>query len=283
MHQTPALAALAPRNLIRQTLKSLKLIVSAGVIGALAGALVSHFVHPRWVASMTVQVGQIMTVSGGRLESRPIENPLTVIDRFNLPAFRIRIIKDMGLPSPDSARESREIFDSLNALPETSPDLIHLQVTAYSREQAEAILRSAFGELSAAHRPLYDPAVDNMKSALASTSTKLVAAEADYARGYQALRSSAEQGNAALDNTRSILITNMATQINLQVIQLKQQAEQLQQALNPMNTYPTRVIEAPYAPLKPRSPSMTLLIAAGAVLGLLAGAALALSANSKRG
>jgi LPS O-antigen subunit length determinant protein (WzzB/FepE family) len=283
MHDTPALPLLSPRGLIRQIVKSSKLVVSLGVIGALAGAAISHFVHPRWVAAVTIQIGQITATDGSRQYSRAIENPLTAIDRFNLPAFRLGVIKNLGLPSPDSgAMESKEIFDSLNATPETSPDLVHLQVSAYSRQQAEITLRSAFDALAAAHRQLYDPAVDNMKRDLEGASTKLAAAQSDYARSYQVMRSSTEQGSAALDGTRNILVTNMATQINTQILQLKQEIALLQQALSPMNTYPTRMVEAPYAPPHPRSPSAKLLIAAGAVLGLLAGAALALRADFKR-
>lgn len=283
MHQEPpAFSTPSPRSLIRQLFKSLKLVVLAGVVGALAGAAVSHFVPLRWAASMTVQIGQITTTGGPTLERRPIEEPLTVVDRYNLPSFRLRVVKDLGLPSPDVAGASREIFDSLNATQETSPNLIHLHVTAYSRQQAEAALRFAFDELSIAHRQLYDPEVDGMKREFDNSSRKLAAAEADYARGYQAIRSSADQGKAALDSARNILVTNMTTQINLQILQLKQQVALLQQALSPMNTYPTRVVEAPYAPLRPRSPSAKLLIAAGAILGLLVGAALALGPSVKR-
>lgn len=260
----------------------MKFVISAGIIGALAGAVISHFVHPRWVASMTVQIGQVTEMNGEKMDSQRIENPLTVIDRVNLPAFRLQVIKDLGLSSPDNARDSKEIFDSLNATPETSPDLIHLQVSALSHEQADAALRSAFDELSTAHRQLYGPPIDNMKRQLGDTSKKLVAAEADYERAYQTIRSSTQQSAAALDNARSVLVTNMATQINQQILQLKRQATELQQGMSPMNTYPTRIVEAPYAPQQPRSPSMKLLIAAGAVLGLLAGAALALGAGAKR-
>lgn len=284
MHQTPpALSTLSARSLGLQLFKSLKLVVLVGVLGALAGAAVSHFTPTRWGATMTVQIGQITAPSSPGLDSRQIENPLTVIDRSNLPSFRLKVIKDLGLPSPDVASGAKEIFDSLNATAETSPNLIHLQVTAYSREQAEAALRFAFDELSASHRQLYDADVTGMKRELDSSSARLAAAEADYARGYQTIRSAAGQGTAAIDSARNILVTNMATQINWQILQLKQQVNQLQQALSPMNTYPTRVVEAPYAPLKPRSPSAKLLIAAGAILGLLVGAALALGPSVKRG
>lgn len=283
MHQTPpAFAILSARSLARQLFKSFKLVVLTGVVGAAAGATISHFVPTRWGASMTVQVGQITAIGGPTLDRREIENPLTVVERYNLPSFRMRIVKDLGLPSSDVARDSKEIFDSLNATQEISPNLIHLHVTAYSRQQAEAALRFAFDELSAVHRQLYDPEVDGMKRELDSASTKLAAAEGDYARGYQAIRASAEQDKANPDSARNILVTNMTTQINLQIMQLKQQVALLQQALSPMNTYPTRVVEVPYAPPQPRSPSAKLLIAAGAILGLLVGAALVLGPSVKR-
>ena len=283
MHQTPAVTSRSFSGLVRQITKSIKLVILLGVIGALAGALISHFLHPRWVARMTIQIGQISAPQGGGVVSRPIENQLTAADRYNLPGLRLSVINDLGLGAPDGGdRASRVIFDSLLATPARGPDLIKLQVSAYSREQATAALMASFKTFSAVHQKMFDPAVNDMKGQLATTSAKLAEAERDYAQTYESIQSSAAQGNTAAHDSRNVLVTNMATQINSQVLDLRRQTIELQQAISPLLTYPTRIVEAPYAPIRPNTPGTAVLIAIGAVLGLLTGVAFAVRGSTRR-
>jgi uncharacterized protein involved in exopolysaccharide biosynthesis len=284
MHQSTAVASRSFSDLVRQIAKSIKLILLIGVIGALAGAVASHFLQPRWVARMTIQIGQISAPQGPGVVSRPIENQLTAADRYNLPGLRLSVLNDLGLPAPEGGpRESKVIFGSLQATPARSPDLINLQVSGSSREQANAALMTSFKTFSAAHQKVFDPAVDNLKRELETASAKLATAERDYAHISDSIQSSAGQGNSGANDSRNVLVTNMATLINQQILDLRQQTVQLQQALSPMLTYPTHIVEAPYTPLRPNTPSTALLIAIGAALGLLTGIAFAVRGSVLRG
>lgn len=273
MHQTPAVAPRSLSYIARQLAKSIKLVILTGVIGALVGAVMSPFVHPRWVARMTVQIGQISAPQGeGSVLSRPVENQLTAVDRYNLPALHLRVLSDLGLSAPENGdRASTLIFDSLLAAPARSADLIQLQVSAYSRAQATAALLASFKALSADQQKMFGPAVNDMKQQLADASAKLAEAERDY----QSIQSSTGEGNSGAPDSRNVLATNMATLINKQILDLRQQIAALQQSLSPLLTYPTRIVEAPYVPVRPSTPSTAMLIAIGAVLGLLLGVALA--------
>ncbi|WP_176059894.1 Wzz/FepE/Etk N-terminal domain-containing protein [Paraburkholderia sp. BCC1876] len=278
MHQTPAVARRASSDLVRQVSRSFKLIIVLGILGALAGAVLSHFMQPKWIARMTIQIGQISSPQGGGVVSRPIENQLTAADRYNLPALRLHVLGDLGLPVPDSgSRQSKVIFDTLVATPARSPDLIMLQVSAYSRNDATAALLASFKTFSAPHQKMFDPAIDDLKSQLATSTAKLAQAEQEYRQTYQSLQSTTAQGNASASDPRNVLVTNMATTLNQQVLDLRQQTIALQQAVSPLLTYPTRIVEAPYTPLRSSTPSMLLLIAIGIVLGLLVGVAWAVS------
>lgn len=270
---------------MRHFSKSIKLLVLTTVIGALAGAAISHFMHPRWLASVTVQIGQISAPQINGVVTRPIENQANAIVRYNLPSFRMGVVNDLGLPAPeDDGPRSRIIFDTMQASAAKSPDLINLQVSAYSREEATAALVSSVKAFSAAHQKMFEPTVSDMKRDLDTASAKLAQAQQDYAHAQDTIRTSTGNSNvAAINTSRDVLVTNMATLINEQVLNLQQQTLLLQQALSPMLTYPTRVVGALYVPNRPNTPSTAALIAAGAVLGLVAGAAfVAARASSQR-
>jgi uncharacterized protein involved in exopolysaccharide biosynthesis len=63
---------------------------------------------------------------------------------------------------------------------------------------------------------------------------------------------------------------------------LRNQVVQIQDALAPLRTYPTRIVETAYVPRRPSGPGKLLMIAAGAALGLLAGAAIAALRQMRR-
>ena len=284
MHQAPVVAPRSPSGLVREITKSIKLVILTCLIGALAGALFSHFIQPHWVARMTVQIGQISTPTDGGITSRPVENQAAATVRYNLPGFRESVVNSLGLPAPDSGnRESEVIFNSMLISSARSPDLINLQVSAYSRDQAAAALIASFKAISAIHQKIYDPALNDMKGQLQSTSAKLTEAEGDYTHAYDAIRSSSTRSDGATNNSHDVLLTNMTTLINTQILDLRKQTVLLQEAMSPLLTYPTRIVEPPYVPKHPNTPSTVLLIAAGAALGLLMGGAYAARGFFRRG
>lgn len=284
MHQTSNVASRSPSIIVRKIAKSSKLIILTCVIGALAGALVSHFTHPRWVGRMTIQIGQISTPENGGVTSRQVESQGVATARYNLPGFRMGILNNLGLPNPDGGDpDANLVFNSILISAARSPDLINLQVSAYSRDQAAAALTASFKAIAAVHQRTFDPALANMKSELQSASAKLAEAEGNYSRAYDSMRASTSKGDAANNNSHDVLVTNMVTLINTQILDLRKQTILLQQATSPMLTFPTRTIEPPYVPKRASTPSPALMIFAGALLGLLAGIAFAVRGMFRRG
>ncbi|TXC88855.1 hypothetical protein FRZ40_15355 [Paraburkholderia azotifigens] len=276
MHQTPPVAERSHTHLLRHFAKSIKLIILTTVVGALIGTLTSQFQHPRWLAKMTVQIGQVtMPEQAGQL----IESQLSATDRYNLASSRLLVLQEMGLPTDvNNDREAKVIFDSLRATPAKGLDLIELEVSDYSRDRAQAALMASFKVFSAEHQKRFEPTVNDMKRALDLASAKLASVEADSDRTYKSIQS----GNATGNNSHDILLTNTATLINEQIVALNKQTTELQGALSPLRTYPTRMLVAPYVPERPSTPSAKLLIAVGAALGMLVGAAIAALRNPRR-
>lgn len=87
---------------------------------------------------------------------QPIENQLTATERYNLPGFRLQVLNELGLPAPETgSQDANLLFDSLKAAAGRSPNVINVQVTAYSRDVAAAALDAAlktFSELAPAKR-----------------------------------------------------------------------------------------------------------------------------------
>lgn len=262
--------------------KSLKVILLAGVIGAGAGLLASQIIHPRWSAKMTIQLGQISVPDAkGSLVAQALENQLTAAERYNLPSFRLQVLNELGLPAPESgARDADLAFDSLKAAAGRSPNVINVQVSAYSREAASQTTDAALRIFSATHRKVFEQAVSAMQSNLASMQTKLAAAEQEYARLNDTLKAGTMLGSAATNNAREVLISNTAALVNAQILELRQQVAAYQVALSPLSSYPTRAMGPSYVPTRPSTPGIAFFAAAGAGLGLMLGVGLVLLKNS---
>jgi LPS O-antigen subunit length determinant protein (WzzB/FepE family) len=153
-------------------------------------------------------------------------------------------------------------------------------VSAYSREAAGAALTAALKAFSAEHQKQYEAAINGMKRDLGEAQTKLTAAEQDYQLATKSLRTGIATNEARSEQSRNILVTNMATLINAQILDLRQRIGGYREALEPLRTYPTRIVGAVYAPTSPSTPGISILVAIGAVLGALAATAFALLRNT---
>ena len=265
--------------------KSFKAILSVGVIGAVMGFLASQVVHPRWVANMAIQVGQVSIPApgGGALVAQPIENQLTATERYNLPSFRLQVLDELGLPVPDSgSRDANLIFDSLKATAGRSSSVINVQVSAYSRESAAAALNAALKAFSAAHSKLFEQATSEMQSNLANARTKLAAEQRDQARTDQALKAASAAPDLRNSGTRGVLMSNTAALLNTQILALQQQVIAYQDGLSPLRSYPTKAMGPTYVPVRSSTPGPMVFTVAGAVLGLVASVGLILMKNSLR-
>lgn len=277
----PQTSALDPVHVLA---KSFKLIFLAGLTGALLGLAASQIVHPRWVARMTIQLGQLSIPDAkGSLVPQPLENQLTAVERYNLPNFRLQVLRELGLPSPDTGnRDSDLVFKSLKAAAGRSPNVINLEVSAYSREAAVATLETALKAFSVEHRKLFDQAIGDMQSNQAVAQGKLAIAQRDYVRIGETLKSAATSGAAASMSVREVLAANTASLINAQILELQQQVAAYQDALGPLRSYPTKAMGPTYVPTHASTPGIAIFIAAGVAMGLILGAGLALLKNSLR-
>jgi hypothetical protein len=267
---------------VRILAKSFKLILLAGLIGAALGLVASQLVHPRWVAKMAIQLGQLSTPdANGSIVTQPLENQLTATERYNLPNFRLQVLSALGLPPPETGNEDSDLlFKSLKATAGRSPNVINVEASAYSRESAAAALETAVKTFSATHRTLFDQAVNSMQRNLATAQNKLATAQRDYARVGETLKSSTSSRAAGVPGTFAVLASNTATLINGQILDLQRQVAAYQNALEPFRSYPTKEMGPAFVPTRSSTPSAPVFSAAGAVIGFMLAAAFALLRNA---
>lgn len=235
-------------------------------------------VPPRWTAKLTVQIGQVaMANANGTPVKLTLENQLTAAERVNQPNFRLNVIKVLGLPEPDTGSKKADVaFDSLRASAERSPDLITLQASSYSREEALEIVDAAFKDLSTTHRKLFDQSTQATQQELARAQDNLSAADAEYRKATNTLKSSLTTNAGAVAGARDVLVSNTVSLLRAQVSDLHQQVSAYRDALSPVQSYPTRAVAPAYVPERPSTPSRTVWVLGGVVIGVLVGAALAL-------
>jgi uncharacterized protein involved in exopolysaccharide biosynthesis len=206
-----------------------------------------------------------------------LENQLTAAERVNQPNFRLNIIKTLGLPEPDTGSKKADLaFDSLRASAERSPDLITLQASSYSKEEALEIVDAAFKGLSTTHRKLFDQSTEATQQELARAQDNLSAADIEYRNATNALKSGLTINATAAAGARDVLVSNTVSLLRAQVSDLRQQVNAYRDALSPVQSYPTRAVAPAYVPERPSTPSRTVWVLGGVVIGLLVGAALAL-------
>lgn len=278
MTVTPLEEQPSTANVTRVLRESARWVLLAGVVGAVAGLAASIVVPPRWTAKLTVQIGQVaMANTNGAPVKLPLENQLTAAERVNQPNFRLDVIKALGLPQPDTGSKKADLaFDSLRASAERSPDLITLQAASYSKEEALEIVDTAFKGLSATHRKLFEQSTETTQQELTRAQNNLSAADEEYRNAANALKSGYTGNGATAAGARDVLVSNTVSLLRAQVSDLHQQVNAYRDALSPVQSYPTRAVAPAYVPERPSTPSRTVWVLGGVVIGLLVGAALAL-------
>lgn len=264
---TTALADLL--KIFRASIKQLLLFTALGALIALG---VAQTLTPKWTGRVTVQVGQISTPGQA---PRLIETALTTSERVNLPSFRTEVLKSLGLPSPDSGyKEATLVFDSIRATPSRGGDLLNLQVSAFSQEQAAKALQAAVTLLNGIHLSLFQPTFERMKADLVNIRTRLADTEREYDLTYRALKAGSTQVTRTVGSS-DILTSNVLSMLQQRIVELTKQKDQLEDTLEPVRSYPTRIMGDIYVPKRPNTPGQLVVVLAGTVLGLFVGLAIA--------
>ncbi|AZG13631.1 MULTISPECIES: hypothetical protein [Cupriavidus] len=252
--------------------RSIRIVVVTAIIGAIVGFALFQLHEPRWTAKMLVKLGQVTAFVDAGVAIKPLDSQLTTVELVNQPNYRFGVLDAVGLPKPyEGHAESTLVFESLRATPGRGADLVAVQVNANSPEQAKKVLSASYALLTREHTNMFNDAVDRMKKDLADTNARLAAAEEEYAKVFDAMKTSQAREGTAM---RDLFATNIAATVSRQVLDLQRRKTQLEYSLEPVRTYPSRLVDAPYVPTAPTSPGRTVYIGLGALVGIIFGIAL---------
>jgi uncharacterized protein involved in exopolysaccharide biosynthesis len=259
-------------------------LVAGVAVAMLCGAALFAVLPSRWQAQTTIEIGQVPAgtpVSGSRAVTL-IEPPPQAAERLKQRELVNGALVSLGIPT-DQPTEPRAVLfrDTVKATVIKNTNFIQVSGAGYSPEEARNNVAAAARVLMATHSKLMIPVVGRMMAQLEENAKRLTEAQTERAR-LKTLLDGAEKTNAKIDFAPNIVAVNQLANKDTQIQQIVAERAELQDTMSPSRTYPTRIIDAVYADLRPVFPKLPLFLAVAAILGLLAGIAVAWYRERKR-
>lgn len=259
-------------------------VVGGAVLGIVGAVLAIFLIQPKYEAVAVIQIGLIG--SPGReiqgANSVAVEPPSQAVERMKTPAFQIKAaaladdqawqenLFTAGTGGTDDLR--LQVIKGTVAQGQTP--LIELRAVGRTPEIAKKKAEVSIAQLASVHEGIAEPSLAKMKAELKVLKEKWAISESESAR--LAKLASATGGI----EERLSPMALMGNVRRIKDAELRQSILALEMALGAPATQPTRTIEEIYVSARPVSPKKTLLLALGAISGLLAGVLWIFVANS---
>ncbi|MGV8891782.1 MAG: Wzz/FepE/Etk N-terminal domain-containing protein [Burkholderiaceae bacterium] len=264
---------------IFDSLKHNWLILFACILAAIICSIILAKVLPaRWEAETTVQIGQMpstVNVIG------PIEDPTQTIARFKLRELQSSVLTALKLPLDERVNKHTNLFkSSIKASTIKNTNFIQIKLAGFTPDEAQKNLTAAVQALIAAHNALALPATNRLTKQLKVNLGKITEAETERAK---LLRLIADSGSlkSVQQFAPNIVAINLLENKEAELRSLILEKTRLQDLLESIDIYRTKVIDAVYVDNRPYFPKLSLFLAAGAFLGLLLGMGIALWRDRK--
>jgi uncharacterized protein involved in exopolysaccharide biosynthesis len=252
-------------------------LVAGVAVAMLCGAALFAVLPSRWQAQTTIEIGQVPAgtpVSGSRGVTL-IEPPPQAAERLKQRELVNSALASLGIPTDQPEEPRAALFrHSVKATVVKNTNFIQVSGAGYSPEEARNNVAAAARVLMATHNKLMLPVVGRMMAQLEENTKRMAEAQTERAR-LKMLLDGAEKTNAKIDFAPNIVAVNQLANKDTQIQQIVAERAELQDTMSPSRTYPTRIIDAVYADLRPVFPKLPLFLAVAAILGLLAGIAVA--------
>ena len=260
------------------SLKRHWIIILACVILATAVATGLTFtLPPKWEASGTLQIGQL-PVSTTTL----IEPTAQAAERFKQRQLQDRALTTAGLPlNEDSDDRTRLFRKTLRATAGKNTDFVDVSVAGFSQNEAKTSLNSAVQALINSHSVRLAPMIKNLDDRLKTNALQMAQATAEKARLEASLKNATASAAGAKFEPSVVAINLLAKQEEL-IRGLTAEQASLVDLHTKTNTFPTMLVDAIFVPEKPYFPKLGLFLAAGLLIGVIVGGALALFLDRNR-
>jgi hypothetical protein len=240
-----------PRGVVAALLPRWPVLFGAMVAGALAGALLATALPKQYEGAALIKIG---TVAG-----RLIETPAQTTERINLDGF-LQAAALPGNPPPQERRSRVSVRVVRGA------DLVELRYRDSSPDAARTGAQSLFDALRVRHEEVAQPLLKRLDDQLAEVTRIQTDSRQQRERMVQDLRSAIK--GPIKDEYPYLQLAFVGRDVEMARWEAALRAER-----SPPNTEPTRLMEAVSASDRPVSPRPLRVMAAGAALGLMFGAA----------
>lgn len=254
-------------------------ILGAMLAGGLLGFAAMSALAPTWRATALVQIGQVGQTTPAAMNPAAqelVESPARAAERINDPVFVRLLLSKLGLQAHEG--EGALVIGSLKASTPKGADLLELRVSGSSRDQARATAVAAVALLAEAHDRIAEPTVMRLRGQLKAVIDEADAAVRERSRLLEhfGARDAVGPGNRFAEN---VLLGDLLAKKDKEIRELRERRLQLEEQLSASRTFRTTLLSDVYVPDRQSFPKRSLFVAAGAVLGLLAGLLWAIAAT----
>ncbi|MGV8897962.1 MAG: Wzz/FepE/Etk N-terminal domain-containing protein [Burkholderiaceae bacterium] len=264
---------------IFDSLKRNWMILFACIFAAIiCAAILANVLPSRWQASVTMQIGQMPSPINA---IAPIEEPIQTIERVKLRELQSSALTALKLPLDERVDKHTNLFkSSIKASAIKNTNFIQIKLAGFTPEEAQKNLAVTAQALISSHQALVLPVRNRLIKKQQDNAKKIADAEAERAKLFQLL---ANTGNlkSAPQFAPNIVAISLLENKEAELRSLVVEKTRLQDLLESIAIYPTRIIDAVYVDNRPYFPKLSLFLAAGAFLGLLLGLGIALWRDRK--
>lgn len=252
-------------------------LVAGIAVAMLCGAALFALLPSRWQAQATLEIGQVPAgtpVSGSRAVAL-IEPPPQAAERLKQRELVNSALASLGIPTDQPEEPHAALFRrTVKAAIIKNTNFIQITGAGYSPEEARKNVAAAAQVLLTTHSKLMIPMVGRLMTQLDENTKRMAETQAERSR-LKAILDGAEKANSKIDFAPNIVAVNQLANKDNEIQRIIAERSELQDTLSPSRTYPTRIIDAVYVEPRPSFPKLPLFLAVGALLGLVAGIALA--------
>lgn len=238
-----------------------KVLILAITLGGFIGISLMPKRPPMWAASGLVRIAQI---NG----SAPLIDAATAATIVQQPGFTSDSLENAGLPrDPYADPKALLALKTLVAIPQRSPNLVQLQVSAYSPDEAKRILEGAVVTLQQQTADDFHEGVQERKRKIEETETLLAANAREGNAVITALKSGQPASTTQLSD--ALLVSYLLRVTQTESERLRISINGLREQLSPTRTFNSKLLTPISVSPLPPGGSKVASGAIGAFIGFI--------------
>lgn len=244
------------------------------VLAMILAAVTVSLIKPQWEAVALVRIGAVGQV--GQV-GQTIEPAAQLVERMKLKAFRDAILINLGLPIDTENPDTRLYQESLQVKPLRSVDLIELRVRSFTQVNALRYMNATIDSLKKSHNERTAPEIKRLQRVLQRSEKEIAQFQLLRDKFVKLLEVKEKAG--FMEN---VVLSNNIVKLDEMLLNLKRTKDHYEFLLDPMQTFPTAVLDKVSLSFHSLARKKTQIILMAGVLGLILGVGGVLFSHTQR-